>query len=70
VQQGDVLPNGMRVVSIGPRGVVVRNSAGKDQHLAMAGTTSGLPNSGFSVAAPSLPPLPPSAPNVPRGPSR
>lgn len=58
VQRDDVLPNGMRVVSITMNGVTLRHPSGRNVHLAVT-----VRNSAFGpAAAGTLPPLPPLAP--------
>jgi type IV pilus biogenesis protein PilP len=66
VEAGDVLPNGMRVVSIRASAVVVRTRAGKNIRLAGAGT--GRTN--YVGEGSALMPLPPFSPAGLRGAAR
>ncbi|MEN3291430.1 MAG: hypothetical protein V7642_683 [Burkholderiales bacterium] len=67
VQAGDVVSDGMRIVSIRPNEVVVRTKRGKHVNLATAALASGPPQVNYPIGATALPPLPPAAP---RGPMR
>lgn len=64
VQRGDVLPNGMQVVSISMNGVTLRNASGKNVHLVV--NVQNRPTGPESAAAGTgtmpLLPLPPLAP--------
>lgn len=63
VQAGSVLPGGLRVVSIGADGVMVRNKDGRNTRLATASSTPAVAPMGaiFPVGA-SRPPIPPGVP--------
>lgn len=63
VQRGDVLPNGMQVVSITMNGTTLRNTSGKNVHLAVNVQNRPAATGLESMATgngpmPSLPPLP------------
>ena len=66
-RQDDVLPNGMRVVSITANGVTLRHSSGRKVHLAVTvrNRVSGLANEASGTVG-ALPPLPPLAPVMTR----
>ncbi len=66
VQRGDVLPNGMQVVSITMNGVVLRNAAGKNVHLVVNMQNRSTGPEGATAGAGTLPPLPPLAPPMTR----
>lgn len=72
VAVGDVLPSGMRVVSIGAAGVSVRNRAGTTVPLAMAPRVPAMAHTaaGAGQVLPPLPPFPPLQPSPQRGPAR
>jgi hypothetical protein len=58
VQRDDVLPNGMRVMSITTNGVTLRHPSGRNLHLAVTVRNSVLGSAGPGA----LPPLPSVAP--------
>jgi type IV pilus biogenesis protein PilP len=68
VQQGDRLPNGMRVLAISTRSVTV-NAGGRRLQLTQSRRApgSGAFNAAFPPAGVLLPPLPPAAPGVALG---
>jgi type IV pilus biogenesis protein PilP len=72
VQRDDVLPNGMRVVSITTNGVTLRHASGKNVHLPVTAQNAalGLAIAGAAQGAGAMPPLPPLAPAMIRGPAR
>ena len=59
VQRDDVLPNGMRVVSITMNGVTLRHPSGRNAQLTVAVRN---PAPGLAAGSGTLPPLPPLAP--------
>jgi type IV pilus biogenesis protein PilP len=71
-QAGDVLANGMRVLSVAPGNVVVLNGKKKQVRLAayvprQAVPMAGLPSSGMMPPLPPLPPAPSMSPLAPKG---
>lgn len=69
VKRGDVLPNGMHVVSIAKNSVTLRDASGKNIQLAVTArnSASNLANAGTTQGTGVMLPLPPLAPAMARG---
>lgn len=66
VQRGDVLPNGMHVVSINRNGLTLRNAAGRNLHLVVTVQSRASVPDNAAAGTSTLPPLPPLAPPLTR----
>lgn len=62
VQRDDVLPNGMRVISIAMNGVTLRHSSGRNVHLTVTVRNPSLGLASAAAGSGTMPPLPPLAP--------